>query len=74
MSINEYLARCHCGVLTARYQTALVPMGWGITLIIRIAHAVSDLPKATVSVPHMPAWGLAVFSLGLAWFGLWRVR
>lgn len=26
LSINEYLARCHCGVLTARYQTALAPM------------------------------------------------
>lgn len=55
-------------------RLALVPMGWGITLIIHIAHAVSDLPQATVSVPHMPAWGLAVFSLGLAWFGLWRTR
>lgn len=55
-------------------QWALVPMGWGIGLIIRIAHAVSDLPQATVAVPHMPAWSLAVFSLGLAWFGLWRTR
>jgi competence protein ComEC len=55
-------------------QLALVPMGWGIGLIIRIAHAVSDLPQATVAVPHMPAWGLAVFSVGLAWFGIWRSR
>jgi hypothetical protein len=24
----EYLARCHCGVLSARYQTALEPAAW----------------------------------------------
>ncbi len=53
---------------------AWVPMGWGLGLINRIAHAVADLPQATVAVSHMPAWGLAVFSLGLAWFGLWRTR
>lgn len=30
MSISEYLARCHCGVLTARYQTARAPMAWSV--------------------------------------------
>src|SRR3954469_19595589 len=29
---------------------------------------------ATVHVPHMPIWGLCVFSLGLAWLGLWQRR
>jgi competence protein ComEC len=31
-------------------------------------------PAATFPVPHIPAWGLAVFSLGLAWLGIWRTR
>eukprot|EP01037_Dinobryon_pediforme_P013551 gene13551-13670_t len=51
---------------------ALAPMGWGIEAIDWIARTVSGLPAATMPVPHMPPWGLAVFSLGLAWFGLWR--
>ena len=28
-----------------------------------------DLPR-----PHVPAWGLCLFSVGLAWLGLWRTR
>ena len=28
MSIVEYLARCHCGALTARHQTAVEPSAW----------------------------------------------
>ena len=26
----EYLARCHCGVLTARYRTAIAPAAWSL--------------------------------------------
>ena len=51
---------------------ALVPMGWGIDTILWIARAVSAWPAATLAAPPIPAWGLAVFSLGLAWLGLWR--
>ncbi len=53
---------------------ALVPMGWGIDGILWIGRTVSAWPSATLPVPHMPAWGLCVFSLGLAWLGLWRSR
>lgn len=53
---------------------ALVPMGWGIGAILWIGRTVSSWPAATVLVPHMPAWGLATLSLGLAWAGLWRTR
>src|SRR3984885_12466692 len=28
MDTSEYLARCHCGLLTARYQTAIAPAQW----------------------------------------------
>ncbi len=53
---------------------ALVPMGWGIEGILWIGRTVAAWPSATLAVPHMPAWGLCVFSLGLAWLGLWRSR
>ncbi len=53
---------------------ALVPMGWGAEAVVWVARATSALPDATFGVPHIPAWGLCVFSLGLAWLGLWRTR
>ena len=53
---------------------ALVPMGWGAEAVVWVARATSALPAATFTVPHIPAWGLCVFSLGLAWLGLWRTR
>jgi competence protein ComEC len=53
---------------------ALVPMGWGAEAVLWVARATSALPAATFNVPHIPAWGLAVFSLGLAWLGLWQTR
>ena len=55
-------------------RLALVPMGWGIEAILWIGRTVSSWPAATVPVPAMPGWGLVVFSLGLAWLGLWRSR
>jgi hypothetical protein len=30
MNKIEYLARCHCGALTARYRTALAPAAWPV--------------------------------------------
>ena len=51
---------------------ALTPMGWGIESILWIGRTVSAWPAATMPVPHMPGWGLGLFSLGLAWLGLWR--
>ncbi len=53
---------------------ALVPMGWGAEAILWVARATAALPAATIDVPHMPLWGLCVFSLGLAWLGLCRGR
>jgi competence protein ComEC len=55
-------------------RLALVPMGWGVEAILWIAHATANLPQATFAVPHIPAWGLVVLSLGIAWLGLWRTR
>jgi len=53
---------------------ALIPMGWGVSAIIWIGRSVSAWPDATLGVPHLAPWGLAVFSLGLAWLGIWRSR
>jgi hypothetical protein len=30
MNTTEYLARCHCGVLTARYRTAIPTAAWPV--------------------------------------------
>jgi competence protein ComEC len=53
---------------------ALVPMGWGANAVLWVARATAALPEATIEVPHIPAWGLCVFSTGLAWLGLWQTR
>ena len=53
---------------------ALLPVSWGIQAILAIAHAVAAWPAAVLAVPHLPGWGLGVFSLGLGWFGVWRGR
>lgn len=53
---------------------ALTPMGWGIELVLSMAHGVARLPAARVSVPHMPTWGLGAVLLGLCWLCLWRQR
>ena len=53
---------------------ALVPMSWGVQAILLVGRFVSAWPQAVMAVPHIPSWGLAVFSLGLVWAGLWRSR
>jgi len=52
----------------------LTPMGWGASAVVWIARTTASCPHATVAVPHTPAWGLAVLSLGIAWLGLWQTR
>jgi competence protein ComEC len=52
----------------------LVPMGWGAQAIVWVARTTAALPAATIEVPHLPIWGICLFSVGLAWLGLWRTR
>ena len=59
---------------TGLEQLALVPMGWGVEIVVWIATTTASWPAATIVWPHMPAWGLAILSVGLAWLGLWRSR
>ena len=52
----------------------LKPMGWGAEAVVWVARTTASWPDATMEVPHIPAWGLAVLSLGIAWLGLWQTR
>jgi competence protein ComEC len=52
----------------------LTPMGWGAEAVVWVARTTASWPASTVDVPHIPAWGLAVLSLGIAWLGLWQTR
>ncbi|WP_237182300.1 ComEC/Rec2 family competence protein [Roseomonas marmotae] len=51
---------------------ALAPMGWGVEGILRVAHAVAGWPGAALLARPIPAWGLALTSLGMLWLCLWR--
>jgi competence protein ComEC len=51
---------------------ALAPMGWGVEAILRVAHWVAGWPGAAVAARPIPAWGLALVALGMAWLCLWR--
>ncbi|MEX2618141.1 MAG: ComEC/Rec2 family competence protein [Alphaproteobacteria bacterium] len=53
---------------------ALVPMEWGVALVIHVARGVADWPGAVSLVPAMPVWGLACIALGGLWLCLWRRR
>ncbi len=53
---------------------ALIPVRWGIEATLWVAHFTASLPAATVLVPHMAPWGLAVLAFGMAWLGLWVGR
>lgn len=53
---------------------ALIPVRWGIEATLWVAHFTASLPAATVPVPHMAPWGLAILALGMAWLGLWVGR
>jgi competence protein ComEC len=46
---------------------ALLGMGFGVRLVLFVAHTVADWPAATLRVPHMPQWGLLLVALGMAW-------
>lgn len=51
---------------------ALVPMGWGIDLLLATAAAVAGWPAAVLQVPPMPDWGLGLLVLGGLWLCLWQ--
>jgi competence protein ComEC len=53
---------------------ALVPMGWGVEIIIAVAQMVAGWGGAVALLPAMPVWGLVAVTLGGLWLCLWRTR
>jgi competence protein ComEC len=53
---------------------ALVPMGWGVEIIIGVAQMVAGWGGAVALLPAMPVWGLVAVTLGGLWLCLWRTR
>jgi competence protein ComEC len=54
---------------------ALVPMGWGVEGVNRVAAWVAGWPSAALSLPVLPLWGMGVFTLGglCLWRTAWRL-
>ncbi len=55
-------------------QAALTPMGWGIDVLLWLAHAVAAWPEAVIAVPQLPPASLGLIAIGLTWACLWRSR
>ncbi len=51
---------------------ALVPMGWGIDVVLAVAGRVAGWPGAVSMVPAMPTAGVVLIALGGTWLCLWR--
>lgn len=54
----------------------LAVMGWGLDLVLTLAHMVADWPGAERAIPSAPGWVLALYGCGFAIAcaarGLWR--
>lgn len=50
----------------------LQPMGWGIQVILGVAHEVASWPGAVTIVPSIPDWALICAALGGIWLCLWK--
>jgi len=53
---------------------ALIPMGWGVDLVLMVADKVAHWPGAVSLLPAMPGWALVFLAFGGLWLCLWRGR
>ncbi len=53
---------------------ALIPMGWGIDLVLRVAATVAAWPGAVHLVPAFSGAALGLVAFGALWLALWRTR
>lgn len=53
---------------------ALVPMGWGIDAMLRVAALIASWPGSAFTIPVMPFAGLLLIVFGGLWLCLWRGR
>ncbi|MCP5382704.1 MAG: ComEC/Rec2 family competence protein [Kordiimonadaceae bacterium] len=55
-------------------KIALIPMSWGLEVIMRTAYWVSNLPGATIEIPAISLRALVFLVVGALWFGIWRLK
>ena len=55
-------------------RPALLLMGQGIDIVLRLARGIAALPGATLPTPHVPLAAMLLCAFGLAWLCLWRGR
>ncbi|MDG1707572.1 MAG: ComEC/Rec2 family competence protein [Emcibacteraceae bacterium] len=53
---------------------ALVPMSWGLEIIMGTAYWVSSLPGATMEIPAIDIKALVFLVLGSLWLGIWKLK
>ncbi len=52
----------------------LLPMEWGLRLIIYIAEKVSSLPFSTIPLPSFSGWAILLIALGGLWLCFWKTH
>ena len=67
-------ALCFALIPLGLERLALVPMGWGIDLVVVMAEWVAGWPGAVLHSPSLPPIGYAAIILGGLWLALWRTR
>jgi competence protein ComEC len=53
---------------------ALIPMGWGIGIILWLTRLIAAWPEAMLRVAPLPAQSILLYAGGLAWLCIWRTR
>ena len=53
-------------------RLALEPMGWGIGVVLAVAHEVASWPGSVALLPSYPPWGFGLLVFGGLWLCLWR--
>ena len=55
-------------------KLALIPMSWGLEVIMAVAYWVSELPGAALEIPAIDSRALILLVFGALWFGIWRLK
>lgn len=52
----------------------LIPMGWGIDLLVMLSKNIASLPYADRAFPSFSGWLLGVITVSVLWLSLWHTR
>jgi len=55
-------------------ELALIPMAWGLEIIMATAYWVSALPGATLAIPAIDIKSLVLLVFGALWIGIWHQK